>query len=348
MHVDPRTFNTISLCSGGGGLDLGLRLAVPAARTIAYVEIEAYACEILATQMQASRLDAAPIWTDLKTFSGRPWRGLVDCLIGGYPCQPFSVAGKQRGAEDPRHLWPYIGGVVAGRENIIEQLGYPEWLFFENVANHLRVGYEEVHTDLQSMGYRVATGLFTASEVGATHQRERLFILAHAERRQQKGWSSQPGEQAGAGPHVEPAGSGRVLGHAESSLGRGEGRSEHELWRGGHTITFPSGSKLHFVGNTDEQGLEGRGGPEYVSADEGPTFPPSPEEYDRWASILAVDPACAPATESNFRRVVDGLAPRLDRLRLLGNGVVPLAAAYAFRTLASALRGEMAVDEEAA
>lgn len=94
MHVGSRSFNVLSLCSGGGGLDLGVQLAVPAACTVAYVEIEAYACEILATRMQEDGLDAAPIWSDLQTFDGRPWRRCVDLLIGGYPCQPFSVAGQ--------------------------------------------------------------------------------------------------------------------------------------------------------------------------------------------------------------------------------------------------------------
>ena len=165
--------SVLSLCSGTGMLDLGLRLAIPDARTVCYVEIEAFACEILASRMEDKVLDEAPIWTDLKTFDGKPWRGKVDCIIGGYPCQPFSVAGRQRGEKDPRHLWPYIS-------NIIRDVR-PRYCFFENVENHLNIGFSEVRDELQAMGYNVKAGIFSAEEVGAPHQRKRLFILADAE-----------------------------------------------------------------------------------------------------------------------------------------------------------------------
>ena len=171
--MDPRPFTILSLCSGVGGLDLGLRVAQPNARTICFVEIEAFACAILAARMAENAMDPAPIWTNLKTFDGKPWRGVVDCITAGYPCQPFSVAGKQRGSEDPRHLWPDVFRVVREIN--------PPFCFFENVGGHLRLGFEQVHDDLRSVGYRVKAGLFTAQEVGAPHKRERLFILAYAE-----------------------------------------------------------------------------------------------------------------------------------------------------------------------
>ena len=93
--MDSRSLSVLSLCAGVGGLDLGFRMAQPNARTVCFVEIEAFACEILATRMEDKTMDEAPIWTDLRTFDGKPWRGLVDCITAGYPCQPFSVAGKQ-------------------------------------------------------------------------------------------------------------------------------------------------------------------------------------------------------------------------------------------------------------
>ena len=85
---------------------MGIKLAVPNARTILFVERESYACEVLATRMQEGSLDCAPVWTDIRTFDGKPWRGVVDCVVGGYPCQPFSFAGKRAGENDERHLWP--------------------------------------------------------------------------------------------------------------------------------------------------------------------------------------------------------------------------------------------------
>lgn len=170
--MDLRPFTILSLCAGVGGLDLGLRVAQPNASTVCFVEIEAYAAAILATRMEQDALDQAPIWTDLRTFDGKPWRGLVDCITAGYPCQPFSVAGKQLGDKDPRHLWPDVFRVVREID--------PPLCFFENVPGHLRLGFQQVHDDLRSLGYRVKAGLFSAEEVGASHKRERLFILAYA------------------------------------------------------------------------------------------------------------------------------------------------------------------------
>lgn len=169
--MDSRTFRILSLCSGVGGIELGFKLAVPKARTVGYIENEAFACSILEARMQDKTLDEAPIWTDLKTFDGRAWRGKVDCLTGGYPCQPFSVAGKKLGEKDPRHLWPEIKRIIKEIE--------PSICFFENVGGHLRLGFEQVANDLSELDYKVKAGLFTAQEVGAPHKRERLFILAY-------------------------------------------------------------------------------------------------------------------------------------------------------------------------
>lgn len=103
-------FNVLSLCSGIGGLDLGLRLALPQARTVCYAEREVYPAAVLAARIADGALDDAPIWSDLRRFDGQPWRGVVDCIIGGYPCQPFSLAGKRLGTRDPRFVWPHICG----------------------------------------------------------------------------------------------------------------------------------------------------------------------------------------------------------------------------------------------
>ena len=102
----------ISLCSGYGGIDLGLRRVLPDVRTVAYVEIEAFACANLVEKMEQGSLDAAPIWTNLKSFDAKPFQGKVDILSGGFPCQPFSHAGQRKGTEDPRHLFPDIERII--------------------------------------------------------------------------------------------------------------------------------------------------------------------------------------------------------------------------------------------
>lgn len=165
--------NVLSLCTGGAGLDLGLKLAVPAARTVCYVEREAYAVALLVSRIQEKILDSAPIWSDVTTFDGCPWRGIVDIVTAGYPCQPFSSAGRRMAAADPRHIWPSISWIISEVR--------PRICFFENVANHVNIGFKDVRNNLQELGYRVAAGLYTAAEAGAPHERKRLFILAYAD-----------------------------------------------------------------------------------------------------------------------------------------------------------------------
>ena len=174
MNVDnTQEFRCLSLCSGYGGLELGLKRTCPNVRTVLYVEVEAFACANLVAKMEQGFLDAAPIWTDIKTFDGKPFRDRIHIITAGYPCQPFSVAGKRQGTNDPRHLWPYI-------ERIIETVR-PLWFFGENVSGHFTLGFPEVYRSLRLMGYTVEAGLFTAAECGAPHRRTRLFMLAYCQ-----------------------------------------------------------------------------------------------------------------------------------------------------------------------
>ena len=171
-HVDTNTINHVSLCSGYGGIDLGLKRAIgERLRTVAFVEIEAFAAANLAAKAEAGLLDNAPIWSDLKRFPWGKFHGLVDILSGGYPCQPFSAAGKRLGAEDPRHLWPHISARIAAMR--------PSVCFFENVEGHISLGLSDVIEDLAGLGYRATWCVASASECGAPHQRKRVFILAY-------------------------------------------------------------------------------------------------------------------------------------------------------------------------
>ena len=249
--MDHRPLNILSLCAGVGGLDLGIRLAQPNARTVCYVEIEAFACEIMATRMEDKALDAAPIWTDLRSFDCKPWRGIVDCIIGGYPCQPFSVAGKQKGADDPRHLWPNIATIIRDIQ--------PRICFFENVAGHLKLGFEQVHDDLSAMGYEVKTGLFTAAEVGSSHKRERLFIMAYRESDRVGGWLSELQHIRRAyecGDAFEPAGSGDafmadctgVIGKRTGTKRDRQGQSQRQTGSIGGQLADTDGSGLQETG----------------------------------------------------------------------------------------------------
>lgn len=346
-----RPFNVLSLCSGVGGLDLGLRMAVPQARTVCYVEREAYCVEVLATRMEEGWLDQAPVWSDLRTFAGGPWRGVVDCVTGGYPCQPFSYAGTRKGERDPRHLWPDIARVV-------RETG-PQVCFFENVSGHLSLGFEAVADELQGMGYRVAAGLFTAEEVGASHKRERLFILT------QLADSANGRRKAGTTPPEKESGPGEPSGNAGELPGGSGGRGRHV----GNTQR-PERGQGQLRKRRVEQGKHRDGEKAGESGSSIPLFPPGPSDSG-WEEILRDYPWLRPSladthaarpldeqqpkgrreagtvakrgkqvllrpstqAESVLCRMANGMAHRLDRLRATGNGVVPQTACHAFLTL---------------
>ena len=171
--MDIRTVNTLSLCSGYGGLELGINLATQGRnKTVAYVEWEAYAQATLVARMEESTLDKAPIWDDLTTFDGKPWRGKVDIITSGFPCQPWSVAGRQKGTEDDRWIWEDIFRIICEVR--------PRNIFLENVSGVLvREGIGRILGDLSTIGFNAEWTTFKASDTGATHQRKRVFILAY-------------------------------------------------------------------------------------------------------------------------------------------------------------------------
>jgi len=226
--MDTTEITHISLCSGYGGIDLGLKgVFGENVRTVAYAEIEAFAIECLLARMEGGQLDAAPIWPNLKSFPWGAFSDRVDILSGGYPCQPFSAAGKRLGTEDPRHLWPFIADGI--------RIMRPKFCFFENVEGHISLGLRAVIEELGSIGYKTTWGIFSASEVGAPHQRKRVFIMADRDGKRgqlsdwwklaaeslsvsdgetRRAWPSRPGEPQHEG---EPP---RVVSKAEPSLGR--------------------------------------------------------------------------------------------------------------------------------
>ena len=176
--VDPRP-SALSICSGIGGLDLATGV-VFGSRGVCYLEREAACVELLASRMEEGWLDPAPIHTDARTFDGCPWRGRVDLITAGYPCQPFSVAGKGLAEADPRHLWPDI-------KRIISEVR-PALVVLENVQGHLKRGFSTVLGDLDELGFDAEWGVYTAAEAGLPHRRKRIFVLAYADRTRLEGW----------------------------------------------------------------------------------------------------------------------------------------------------------------
>lgn len=420
-----KAINHISLCAGYGGIDLGLRRVFPTCRTVAYVEIEAFAVANLVAKMEEGELDQAPIWTNLKTLPLEAFPTGLEIISGGFPCQPFSAAGKREGDEDPRHLFPYI-------KNAIRTI-QPRIVFLENVEGIISAklkgdGWEDpagtpvllhVLRELERVGYHATAGVFSAAEVGATHQRKRVFILGKkmgdpgcaglqghgVEHRLQE--SSRQGEAGGAGDggggladthssrgfkdwittelrtsgveqspcHRWPSRPGeaqqeweepRVVADAnsnESASIRGDnGEVPQVSTEQGQehcaVVSGGEGEERGVVGDADsgrklqsergEQALRGRdSNPSaelaYAKGDDEQGCGSRPGQgQSRGEGAEQRD-----ETEPQLGGAVDGTtsgldptASRVDRLRLLGNGVVPDTAEVAFRTLYKELMDE--------
>lgn len=367
-------------------------LAEPGYHTRAFVEWDDWPRSVLIAAQRTGYFAQAPIWDDLRSFDARPFRGAFDIVLAGYPCQPFSAAGKRGGADDPRHLRPEVARVVGECS--------PEWVFLENVPGHVTLGLEAVLRELWGLGYTPAAGLFSAAEVGAPHQRLRIFILAHTDEPASRHRKLQPGREQ----RLHPQGRGAGAGHHQlvDAQGHGwcEGWTGPELWIGrdaaaasassamanagggrpdgsaaeqdqqsrriqavgaGGSVANPSGTELEGI----KRGQHHLGRwqiPDGYSALPGRTglHPLGQGDHAGWAAVLFARPDLAPAlgfddclawarrlaadpegevtaaAEPALRRMADGLAHRARALRLLGNGVHPLAAANAWRTLADA------------
>jgi len=175
-YVVPRPRNGLSLCAGAGGLDMGLGLAEPGFHTRCYVEWEEHPRSAIIAAQRAGYFPPAPIWDDVTTFDAKPLAGAIDTLIGGYPCQGESLAGKRLGTEDERWLWDDFA-------RIIRELGpHLQWCFFENVRGHVSSGLQTVLRSLRDMGFTTSVGIFSAGETGAPHERQRVFIVAYRAR----------------------------------------------------------------------------------------------------------------------------------------------------------------------
>ena len=160
----------LDLFSGIGGFSLGLE-STGGFETVAFCDIEKYCLQVL-----EKRFPGVPRYTDIKELNYDKIKsdGLfpIDIITGGYPCQPFSVAGRKKGEEDPRHVWPEYF-------RLIKELK-PTWVIGENVSGHIKLGLDTVLENLESEGYSTRTFSISASSVGANHQRERVWIIAHS------------------------------------------------------------------------------------------------------------------------------------------------------------------------
>ena len=288
-----------SLCTGYGGLDLAVEAHFNA-RTVWCAEFDKNASKLVDLRFNV------PNYGDIKLVN---WAQVepIDILTAGYPCQPFSNAGYRKGLDDERHIWPYI-------KEIISHLR-PNYVILENVAGHLSLGFDQVLADLTEIGYDAKWQIVRASDVGAPHQRKRLFVIAYPtilrcqdKLRNEK--SSKPIDGITTDPdsdaHSQPRRADRGI--SETSNGLRNGQDEGET---GHKYRSSAEMAQQKLPNTLDE--VGRLNPQFV-------------EYMMGLPIGWVTDA--------------GLS-RTQQLKMLGNGVVPQQAKYALELLTADWGGDV-------
>jgi DNA (cytosine-5)-methyltransferase 1 len=169
MDLQQETVRELALFAGAGGGILGGHLL--GWRTVCAVEWEAYPASVLVARQNDGTLPAFPIWDDVQTFDGRPWRGRVDVVSGGFPCQDISCAGKGAGIEGERSsMWKHMARIIGEVR--------PRYAYVENSPMLVGRGLATVLSDLAEMGYDAKWGIVGARNAGAPHKRDRIWIVA--------------------------------------------------------------------------------------------------------------------------------------------------------------------------
>ena len=304
-------FRHVDLCSGIGGFALGFEWA-GLSQPVLFCDIEEWPRKIL-----AKHWPDVPIAEDVKELANDPDRNVPDCdiITAGYPCQPFSLAGERRGAEDDRHIWPDIFSIVQRKR--------PAWCVFENVYGHISMGLDEVLSDLERESYSVRPFIVPACATDAPHRRDRVWIIARnvgdtnsrASKRINSGKSkpteSGSGFESGCADVADTSGSG-IEARERDRLGDGD-RSR------GNKGKSKSGSGKVNVADSNSAGLQGRQNPRDTNQsrekpDEQPSRRGERPNGQNWPPEPAVG------------RVANGISRRVDRLKGLGNAIVPQVA----------------------
>ena len=337
---------SLSLCSGIGGLELGLKRAIGARyRTVCYVEANPYRQRVLETRMREGLLDRGCIWDDIRTFDAGQWQGRIDLVHAGFPCPPFSVAGKRLGADDPRNLWPEVRRTIGEIR--------PRVVFLENVAGlALRNGAEPAYAwtvlaDLAALGYVGRAGIVSAIDAGALHRRDRWWCVGYSmENTQSKRlegrnyWAEGVAKKA---KRLLSPRSGEYVDDSDICPGRHENTARRELQAGPQNTGG-------IVGNAKSarcQDVPRRTQPSRRVEQGGiPLWPPGPQDASAWERVLRDYPDLAPAIGGKlgvpFVEWLQGFpigwsecegATRRLRLEALGDAVVPAQAELAWKLL---------------
>ena len=294
--------NELALFAGAGGGILGGYLL--GWRTICAVERDAYAAQILAQRQNDGILRPFPIWSDVETFDGTRWRGRVDVISGGFPCQDISTAGKGAGITGKRSgLWKEFARIIGEVR--------PRYVYVENSPALTSRGLGVVLGDLAEMGYDAEWGVLAASDVGAPHKRERIWILATNSNELADGeqYAYEKKRNDGKRAHTEMAYSDSLRKLQQ------EGSEQDERGRIGYSSEE--------ISNTSSIGQQGQG--------RSIEWSDSAQKGERKTNNIITNSGWA--SEPDVGRMANGVAFGMDRLKAIGNGQVPIVAATAFNEL---------------
>jgi DNA (cytosine-5)-methyltransferase 1 len=294
----------VDLCSGIGGFALGFEWA-GLSTPVLFCDIEKWCRDIL-----KQHWNNVPIKSDVKELANDPDNLVPDCdiLTAGYPCQPFSQAGLREGAQDDRHIWPYISKIIASKR--------PSWVVLENVYGHISLGLDQVLLDLETQGYATRTFVVPASSVGAPHRRDRVWIVGYTEDNGRDGRTEAAGREGSQDKQDEPKSEVRCeLGGPSTdvadtaSIGveglRTSGKQESHTYVRQEVSVRTSKDVADTISQRTQSGSAGRQDAKNVGQ--------SSRSTEQWDWNI----------EPDVGRVANGVPKRVDRLKGLGNAIVP-------------------------
>ena len=303
--------NELALFAGAGGGILGGHLL--GWRTVCAVEWEAYPASVLCARQNDGLLESFPVWDDVQTFDGKPWRGIVDVVSGGFPCQDISAAGKGAGIDGERSgMWKEMARIISEVQ--------PKYCFVENSPMLTSRGLGTVLGDLAEMGFNAEWGVLSAADVGANHLRERIWILGKNTKQlrlfpyakhNRDGWRKQQSQS---------------LEETNGAMAN----SRCELRSKGNSTKLDIKKKIRSSSPVHNK-PSGKG--QFCNSN-------SKDVERQWEKSIGIESKLGNfgssswwEIEPNVGRVVNGMADRVDRLKAIGNGQVPLCAATAWRML---------------
>jgi len=297
VTVEPLVIRHGSLFSGIGGFDLAAQWA--GWENVFQVEINKYCTRVL-----EKNFPNAKRYGDIREFDGTQYRGTIDVVSGGFPCQPFSVAGKRKGKEDDRHLWPEMLRVLSEIK--------PTWIVGENVPGIIKMELDNVLDDLERIGYEAQTFIIPAASVDARHRRERIWIVA---------WNTNSGNRnKGKVKKMEEkqnTKSARIRTTLSNTTSKVDGcdysksidRQVQQLGKCVGKGNVPDTKRINDISR--------RHGTSSVFGETG------------W-NASKIQRVCRWPTEPRVGRVANGVPNRMDRLKGLGNAIVPQVALEIF------------------